>query len=141
MKRNRLLCWASFLSPDTSINRRLARFFRHRERKLQSNRSLSLFFPSKNFLRFSSQSRFETQISRSLFGTLAKKKAIKALYLDSLLKIKRMRELAAIIVIILISVSATMANKKLDLDLYGESKCVMCARKFLILNLPIVKLT
>lgn len=33
----------------------------------------------------------------------------------------RMREIAAIIVIILISITSTTANKRLDLDLYGES--------------------
>lgn len=34
----------------------------------------------------------------------------------------RMREIAAVIVIILISISSTTsANKRLDLDLYGES--------------------
>lgn len=42
----------------------------------------------------------------------------------------RMREIAAIIVIILISVSsASSANKRLDLDLYGESSARTFFRK------------
>lgn len=44
----------------------------------------------------------------------------------------RMREIAAVIVIILISISSTTsANKRLDLDLYGESATPRNGREFL----------